>query len=162
MAITPKEKELAAIGIAVATGCKPCTDYHVKAVRKAGASDEEIKQAVAEALSVRKSATEIMERYALAHLGEKEQSTRAGQARETTRIKKLVSLGAAFAVNCVSSLEQHLAAARTVGISQQDITTIVKLAAFIRGKAASHVERLAGVIEEQEEVSYDAAVGACG
>ena len=52
MAITVKEKELAAVGISVASGCKPCTNYHVKAVREAGASDEEIKQAVADALSV--------------------------------------------------------------------------------------------------------------
>ena len=59
MAITPKEKELAAVGISVATGCKPCTDHHMKAVRKAGASEKEIKQAVADALEVRKDATEI-------------------------------------------------------------------------------------------------------
>jgi len=63
-------------------------------------------------------------------------------------------------VNFVSSLEQHLAVARTVGISQQDIKTIIKLAAFIRGKAAAHVERLAGFVKEKEEVSCDAAVGA--
>lgn len=84
----------------------------------------------------------------------------AGHGSGLTFVRRLASRIVSFGVNCVSSLEQHLAAARTVGISQQDITTIVKLAAFIRGKAASHVERLAGVIEEQEEVSYDAAVGA--
>ena len=42
MAITPKEKELAAVGMSIATGCKPCTDFHVKAARKSGASDAEI------------------------------------------------------------------------------------------------------------------------
>ena len=52
MAITAKEKELVAVGISVATGCKPCTDYHFKAVRKVRASDEEIRHAVADALSV--------------------------------------------------------------------------------------------------------------
>ena len=47
MTLRLKEKELAAVG--VVTGCKPCTDYHVKAAREARASDEEIKQAVADA-----------------------------------------------------------------------------------------------------------------
>ncbi len=70
MTITVKEKELAAVGISVASGCKPCTNYHVKAVREAGASDEEIKQAVADALSVRKSATDFMKVHALARLGQ--------------------------------------------------------------------------------------------
>ena len=70
MAITVKETELAAVGISVATGCKPCTNYHVKAVREAGASDEEIKQAVADALSIRKSASDFMKAHALARLGQ--------------------------------------------------------------------------------------------
>jgi len=33
------------VGISVTTGCKPCTDYHVKKVREVGASNSEIKQA---------------------------------------------------------------------------------------------------------------------
>ena len=70
MAITPKEKELAAVGMSVATGCKPCTDFHVKAARKSGASDAEIKQAMSDAVAVRRRATEVMEAYGLAHLGE--------------------------------------------------------------------------------------------
>jgi AhpD family alkylhydroperoxidase len=45
MPITKKEKELAAVGISIAAGCKPCTDYHMKAVREAGASDDEIRRA---------------------------------------------------------------------------------------------------------------------
>ena len=37
MTMTPKEKELVAIGISVAAGCKPCTDHHVAVARKARA-----------------------------------------------------------------------------------------------------------------------------
>jgi AhpD family alkylhydroperoxidase len=148
MAISVKEKELIAVAISVATGCKPCTDYHVKAVRKAGASDDEIRQAVADALSVRQSATSIMERYALAHLGESGQPGIANRAGQTHRLKELVSIGAAFGVNCVASLEQHLATAATVGISQEDLAKVARLAAFIKKRAASHVERLVGMAEE--------------
>jgi AhpD family alkylhydroperoxidase len=135
MAISVKEKELAAVGMSVAIGCKPCTDFHVKAARKSGASDAEIKQAMSDALAVRRRATEIMEAYGLVHLGERRPED-AEHVGSTNRVKELVCIGAAFGVNCVASLKAHLEAAESVGISHDDITMIVKLSAFIRGKAA--------------------------
>lgn len=149
MSIKPKEKELAAVGISVAAGCKPCTDHHVQVARKARASDQEIRLAVADALAVRNEAAEIMEHYALAHLGEAQPDGGARQVGDTNRVSELVAVGAAFAVNCVSSLEMHLAAAETVGVSREEIAQIVELATFIKGKAASHVERLASVTKEE-------------
>jgi AhpD family alkylhydroperoxidase len=149
MTISTKEKELTAVGVSVATGCKPCTDYHVKAVRKAGATDDEIGQAVADALAVRRTATAIMARHARAHLGKLGPETGSRPTEQTNRIRVLVSIGAAFGVNCVSSLEQHLADAEAIGISQREIARIVKLAAFIKTRAASHVERLVNAAEEE-------------
>lgn len=142
MAITAKEKELAAVGISVASGCKPCTNYHVEAVREAGASDEEIKQAVAYALSVRKSATDFMKAHALARLDQEGSRSHTDGPGSTNRVRELVSVGAAFGVNCTSNLKEHLAAAETVGITQEEVAEITKLAAFIKERAASHVERL--------------------
>lgn len=149
MAISAKEKELTAVGISVATGCKPCTDYHVNAVRKAGAADHEIGQAVADAVAVRRAATAIMARHARAHLGEVIPETESKPAEPPNRIRVLVSIGAAFGVNCVASLKEHLAEAEAVGISQDEIARIVKLAAYIKKQAASHVERLVGMAEEK-------------
>ncbi|MDH3692802.1 MAG: carboxymuconolactone decarboxylase family protein [Gammaproteobacteria bacterium] len=146
--ITPKEKELVAVGISVAAGCKPCTNYHVKAARENGASDEEIKQVVATALSVRTSATQVMTDHALARVGGKVQEDKPHGAIAGARIKELVSVGAAFAANCVTGLKQHLAAAQNAGISQEEIDQVVKLAVVIKDRAASHVERLAGMREE--------------
>ena len=143
-----KEKELAAVGISVVSGCKPCTNYHVKAVREAGASDEEIKQAVADALSVRKSATDFMKAHALARLGQEGSHSHADGPDSTNRVRELVSVGAAFGVNCTSNLKEHLVAAETVGISQEEVAEIAKLAAFIKERAASHVERLVRTPEE--------------
>ena len=160
MAITSKEKELAAVGISVATGCKPCTEFHVKKVREAGASDTEIKQAMTDAFAVRRGATEIMEAYGLAPLGEGKPAFDSGSVGRTDRVKELVCIGAAFGVNCVSSLKTHLEAADSVGISHEEIATIVKLAAFIKGKAASHVERLAESLEKPE-AAYEKGVSAC-
>ncbi|MDH3413205.1 MAG: carboxymuconolactone decarboxylase family protein [Gammaproteobacteria bacterium] len=152
MPVTKLEKELAAIGISVAAGCKPCTNYHLKAARKAGASGQEITQAVSQAFVVRKSATAIMEEFALARLNaiQSPVNTR-NSASETDRIRELVSVGAAFAVNCVSSLEHHLARARSVGVTEEEIAEIVELAAFIKQRASSHVERLFETATEDEQ-----------
>ena len=148
MAMTPKEKELVAIGISVAAGCKPCTDHHVAVARKARATDAEIRQATDDAFIVRRHATDIMEAYALAYLGEDRDVGGFGFPGEPSRITALVCIGAAFAVNCVASLEHHLAAAGKAGVSEDDIGQVVALAAFIKQRAASHVERLAGMGEE--------------
>ncbi len=149
MAVNPKEKELTAVGISVAAGCKPCTNYHVKEARQAGASDEEMKRAAAAALDVREGATEIMRFHVLARLGEGGDRGGAGGASETDRVKVLVSVGAAFAVNCTSSLKEHLATAESLGISSDEIAEIVKLAAFIKGMAVHHAERAAGIAPEK-------------
>jgi len=143
MSITVLEKQLIAVGISVAAGCKPCTDYHLKAVRKAGASDSEIEHAAADAVAVRECATRIMEDHALAQLGATRGSDDAAIPGE--RMQMLVSIGAAFGVNCTASLEQYLAAAESLGISQEDVAEIVKLAVLVKNQAASHVERLVGL-----------------
>ena len=61
MSLTVKEKELVNIGASVATGCKPWIDYHYKKVVEAGASDNEIKKAISDALLVRDNAKDIKE-----------------------------------------------------------------------------------------------------
>lgn len=160
MAITPKEKELAAVGISIAAGCRPCTDFHVKKVGQLGASDAEIKQAMLDALSVRRGAADMMEAYGLSHLGGPKQAEAPKRAGATDRVKELVCIGAAFGVNCVSSLKTHLDAAESAGISHEDITTIVKLSEFIKGKAASHVQHLADSLDKPDVV-YGQEVSAC-
>ncbi|MBR0716945.1 carboxymuconolactone decarboxylase family protein [Bradyrhizobium liaoningense] len=160
MTITTKEKELAAVGISVAAGCKPCTDFHLRKGRETGASDAEIKQAIIDALSARRSAADIMETYGLAHLEGREPESDLEHTGTTDRVRELVSIGAAFGVNCVSSLKVHLDAAERAGISHEEIAMIVKLSAFIKGKAASHVEHLAESFRKPE-VIYEQEVSAC-
>jgi AhpD family alkylhydroperoxidase len=148
--ITVKEKELSAVGISVAAGCKPCTNYHVKAARKADATDEEIAQSVDVAVSVRAIATDIMRNHALSRLEGTESIVKPDFSEgERSRVRELVSVGAAFGVSCVSSFENHVAAAATIGISQEEIAEIVRLAMMIKERAASHVARLCPLEEEE-------------
>ena len=150
MALTTIERELAAVGISVASGCKPCTNYHLRAVHEAGASEDEIKSAISDALNVRVAATAIMRSHALVRLGQKDQGHIPTIPLDTNRIKGLVSMGAAFGVNCEASLKEYLAAAESVGISTDEIDEIMKLAAFLKDRAASHVERLVSMRDAED------------
>jgi hypothetical protein len=84
-----------------------------------------------------------------------------GGAAEVTRATELVSIGAAFAVNCVSNLEKHLDAGRGLGIAEEEIKTVIDMAAFIKKMAASHVERLVGR-DTQEGPQQEKAPCGCG
>lgn len=162
MAINVRERELAAIGISVAAGCKPCTDYHVKAAHKARVPDDRIRRTIVNALELRRGATAIMQAYAMAHVEEAPGEPVTPGTPEADRMDTLVSMGAAFAVNCVSSLETHLAAAEANGISQQDVGEVLKLAAFIKKRAASHVERLIPMTEHAPGEAAAAIASDCG
>jgi len=62
--LNQKEQSLIAIGASVAAGCQPCTAYHVKAARTAGACERSIALAVETALTGRTSATAGMGEWA--------------------------------------------------------------------------------------------------
>jgi AhpD family alkylhydroperoxidase len=147
--IGEKEKEIVAIGISVAAGCKPCTEFHVKAARSKGASIEDIKSAIELALSVRRRATKVIEGFTCSYLKESDEVVAALiESTEINRINVMLVIGAAFGVNCVSTLQAHLELAKGAGVSPDDITIIARLANYIKGKAALHVERLCGVSDE--------------
>lgn len=48
-----RERELVALGAALASNCVPCIEFHVPAARKAGLSDAEIGEAIALADKIR-------------------------------------------------------------------------------------------------------------
>ena len=107
------------VGASIASGCKLCTELHVKDARRCGATDEEIKLAMTDALRVRRDAEEMMERHGLRVLGRellRSDSTDRDEGADSppgvspTRIGELVAVAAAFAVNCETSLAQHVAA----------------------------------------------------
>ena len=45
--LSHRDRELVALGAALAANCIPCIDYHVPEARKAGLSDDEIAEAIA-------------------------------------------------------------------------------------------------------------------
>ena len=121
------------------------------------------RKAISDAMCVRDSAKKIMEAQGLKHLGIVKDIDECGCNDNTTRIKELVSIAAAFTVNCPSNLEKHITTARNVGISDNEIKSVLDLTLFIKSKAASHVDRIAerigndvSLIEKTEDT------GGCG
>lgn len=51
--LTPRDRELVALGAAMGSNCAPCIEYHIPESRKAGLTDEEIRAAIQHADRIR-------------------------------------------------------------------------------------------------------------
>lgn len=70
--LSAQERELVAIGAAIASNCIPCIEYHIPAARAAGLSDRQILHAIKIAEAVKKVPATAVKERALAILGEKD------------------------------------------------------------------------------------------
>ncbi len=134
-------QELIAVGASIAAGCVPCTNFHLKAARMAGASPDEIGQAVDLALRVRQRATKVMARFG----GERPQTIVADDAIWSDRlaISALVSVGAAYAVNCTATLENCIHMALQQGVTGGQILEALKIACAVKSMAGRKVQAAA-------------------
>lgn len=151
MAITPQERELIIIGSAVACGCKALIRQDMLVANQLHVPDTDITAAIAVAIDIRRCATNDMEYFVSSGLVDSMGSEQSSARHRSPRKKALVSIGAAFAVNSVSSLTEQLANARAVDIDEKDIDAVVGLSSFIKAMAASHVERLMSVGESEDD-----------
>ncbi len=142
MAITPQERELVTIGIAVACGCKTCLRENMLAARALHVTDEDIADTVTTALNIRRSSTDSIEKFIFSDFTETSEPEQDFIQHENQRIEALVSVGTAFAVNCASSLRKHVATAEAIGIEAEDLREVATLSEFMKTVAASHVEQV--------------------
>ncbi len=168
MPLTVKEKHLVAVGVSIAAGCKPCTNHHVKKAKEAEISAGEIRQAIEIAANIRQNAAEIMRHHGLRQLdvlGEVIEPAILDKTGKMDRILELLTVGAAFAVNCTSTLREHLKVGAEADITQDEMNEVAQLTQFIKGKAASHVEKLVRLEENpaSEKSGYSSVerVSAC-
>ena len=139
------EKALVATGASVAAGCQPCTDYHVKAARAAGACDRGLALVVEAALAVRASATRNMDEWAGQCQGTRPQLDT--EFRERYRLATaLTGVAAAFAVNSVPDLKVRLQEARQFGATPEQIRVAIAIAGSIKRIAE---EKLSAVFSDQ-------------
>jgi len=147
MSITPQERELVIIGAAVGSGCQACIRQDMILANQLHVTDTDITDAIAIAIDIRRCATNEIESFASSGFVESMQPEQASTRHKYSRNKALVSVSAAFAVNCVSSLKEQVTAAKEAGIDEKDLDAAISLSSFIKAMATSHVERLLNPIE---------------
>ncbi len=140
MPITPQERKLVTIGVAVACGCKTCIREDMMAAGSLQVTAQEISDTVALAIAIRRETTDYIEKLALTGLDQVLSPEAPAGEPDQQRIETLVSVGAAFALNYARGLRKHLAIAKTLEIPDSDLREVTGLSNFMKSVAASHVE----------------------
>lgn len=144
MALDQKDKELAAIGASIGTGCLPCIEHHIPAGRNAGLTEPELAWAVEVADATHRIAAELLfgRSRELLH-GAEAPASMPLQAEPTSRPDELVALGASIGANC-----HPLAGALKQGLTASQVRSAIKMAEIVQqhaaditaGKAAAFIE----------------------
>ncbi len=150
-----KEQELIAIGASIAAGCVPCASFHFRAAGIMGASRDEIREAAGTAVQVRERATEIMASLDVDRPRGR-QSAQISPNEDGSLLSELVSVSAAFAVNCTANLEAHVEAARRRGASDAQILAALKIACAVKSMAGRKVQAAAAKALGADESSGEA------
>jgi AhpD family alkylhydroperoxidase len=146
-----REQEIIAVGASVASGCLPCTKFHIRAARAAGASEREIHDAVRDAAQVRRAATRIMQRAA-GWPAEEDDLQPADTPEEHSRIGELVSTSAAYAISCGTTLKEHMNRARAIGVPDRELYEAIRIACAIRDVAGQKARAVAADMLTKLEV----------
>jgi AhpD family alkylhydroperoxidase len=125
----------------------------VEAAREAHATNEEIQVAIDQALVVRRRATRIMLGLAERLLGN-EDAVESHEGRELPLLGELVSIAAAIGLNCTSSLEMHLRAAKKAGATNREIRVALTLARMVRKVAMGKADAVAKALARPTEAPY--------
>jgi AhpD family alkylhydroperoxidase len=159
MSITPQERELVIIGAAVGSGCKTCIRQDMHLANQLHVTDTDIQDAIAVAIDIRRCATNEIENFVSSGLVDSIKPKQSSNGIQNPRNKALVSISAAFAVNCVSSLKEQITAAKEAGIDEKDLDAAISLSSFIKAMATSHVERLINPNEYVDDLDTLAEYG---
>lgn len=84
--LSNKERELVALGAAIASNCVPCAEFHITEAKKLGLSDAQLVEAVRLADRVRQVPARKVLRVALALLNETPDATCAGSGDGSDKV----------------------------------------------------------------------------
>lgn len=155
--LSERDQEIIAVGASMASGCLPCTKFHLRAAAGAGADEGEILQAVCDATRVRRAATELMARAGGLSHGEWIPAI-PEPAGAPSMLRELVAVAAAYAVNCSTSLGTHMAAARALGATDGQMLAALKITCAIKDVACQKAKAAAGSVlgvREEQAVACD-------
>jgi len=133
--LSAREREVVAVGAAIGAGCRPCTNYHVRAGLKAGLTEDEIRLAVDEAEVLRIHAATSIADLARGLLGSSEERA-APLCSPTEPLQALAQVGAATGSNAGHALDRLLPYARGLGLSGEALSEAVEMAGVVKRMAA--------------------------
>ena len=132
--LSVREREVVAVGAAIGAGCRPCTQYHVRAGLKAGLSEEEIRLAVEEAEVLRIHAATSIADFARGLLGSPEERA-APLCSPADPFQALAQVGAATGSNAGQALDWLLPYARGLGLTNEALSEAVEMAGVVKRMA---------------------------
>lgn len=132
------DKELCAVAVSVAAGCRPCTHYHVRKAREANVSVRQLAAAVEAAVEMRVAAAASMREFALRELGG---PSNAGE-KLAPRLAPTVALSTGLGVNCSESTKETLRKHPDLALDGAQLHAILELSRMVKERAAHHAEKL--------------------
>ncbi len=153
--LNKNDRHLAYLGASIASGCRPCTKFHLKRSSEMGLTEEEINKSIALAISIRSTATQSMEMLACNQ--KTGNSIKEEIQGSINRNEILVGIAATYSINFPSGLENYLRKGRDLGITNSELTEIIKISKSVIDMAKAHVDMItdkAG-LEQQKENKND-------
>ena len=146
-----KEEQQIYLGASIASGCRPCTKYHLKRSSEAGLTDVEIEKAIAFVISIRDNVTRSMESFV--------QNLNKGEIIEEVILESLnrsnivLGIAATYSANFPSGLKTYLSLAIDNGLSSKKCNEVIALAKSIICKARAHTDMVSdrmGIVQQGE------------
>ncbi len=138
--LNSKDKQLVYISASIASGCRPCTKFHLKRSAEMGLTDGELNVAISLVLRIRNDATKSME--TLITNQKISTSNKKEIEEDNNRNNVLVGVAATYSINFSSGLEKYLSMSRDYGISNDELTEIIKISKSVIDMARAHVDMI--------------------
>ena len=131
--LNKKEKTVVLLAASIASGCQPCTKYHIERGLETGFTEDEIRKVVVLAISVRDKATRYMESFA----HNKEAETRTEIQEDLDRNDILVGIAASYSINFQIDYSIYLSIGKKRGMSDRELSEIIIMSRAVSDKARS-------------------------
>lgn len=138
--LNKKERQIVYLSASIASGCLPCTKFHLRRSSEAGLTDAEVNKVLALAISVKDNATRSMESFI--HNHKTGDNIKENRQEDINRNIMLVGIAASYSVNFPSSLEKYMSIGRINGISDRELSEIIKISRLVIDMARAHVDMI--------------------
>ena len=131
--LNKKEKTVVLLASSIASGCLPCTKYHIERSLESGFTEDEIRKIVVLAISVRDKATRYMESFAL----NKEAESGTAIQKNLDRNDILAGIAASYSINFQTDYSIYLSIGKKRGMSDSELSEIIIMSRAVSDKAKS-------------------------